>query len=166
MPMKNSILVRYYKTSITVLCCVFLMACGSTTTKPVVKPQTPTNIIHQDSTQYFAKETGSISMRATFLNNSGSTQQPFVEGYKFQFRSIQQKNVPVSQVSIIAGGQKFALAENAFFVPPNQGINLALSIKDSQIISQQADAILRFKANNQSYIMSISNHQLIPFIVQ
>lgn len=164
--MKNSVFTRHYKTIVMVLCCVFLVACGSTTTKSDAKAQAPTNVIHQDSTQYFAERTGSISMRATFLNTSSSTKQPFVEGYKFQFRSIQQRNVPVSQVSIIAGGQKFELAENAFFVPPNQGINLALSIEESKMISQQSDAILRFKANNQSYIMSISQHQLIPFIVQ
>jgi hypothetical protein len=152
-----------------------LMALFACTNTPSAKPiEVKEEILHQDSTVYFANRKASISMRASFSNtikaspdtNKPLIIQPLFEGYKLQFRSIAQENMLIDQVSIVADGRNIVLADNSFFIPPNKGITLSVSLEDTLFISQQAEAVLRFKFNNASKIITIKNHQISEFIIQ
>ena len=143
---------------------LLLSACQGTPTTPK-KDQTTVSkpLIHQDSTIYFANKTASISMRASFTNTGGGTEQALATGYKLQFRSIQEGNVSISQVSIIAGGKKITLNEQGFLLPPNQGATLSINLEDTRYITGHPDATLRFKYEGESQLMSIKQHRLSEF---
>jgi uncharacterized lipoprotein YajG len=142
-----------------------LLAGCQTTPSALNKTQSSakSTLIHQDSTVYFAKKTASISMRASFSNTSGGVQQSLVDGYKLQFRSIQKRNISIRRVSIIAGGKKIILSEQGFLLPPHQGATLPISIEDTHFIAQQEDAVLRFKYEGESQLMTIRQHRLKEF---
>lgn len=150
---------------------VVILGCKNT---PVIeKPVVKENVIYQDSTVYFANKTASISLRASLLNTIPSNKesnhplviQPLTKGYQLQFRSINKENISISQASIVAGGKKITISDAAFFIPYNQGITLSLSLEDTQYISQQSDAVLRFKYNNHSVIITLSNHTIKEFSI-
>ncbi|ODS24587.1 hypothetical protein AB835_03120 [Candidatus Endobugula sertula] len=105
-------------------------------------------------------------MRASFSQKPQTIKQQLARGYKLQLRSIHQQSILISQMSIIAGGKKISLNEGSFIVVPQKSVNLSLSPEDSQYISQQSDALLRFKYNGASQLISISNHQLSNFLVE
>ena len=148
--------------TLMIVLAMILIGCQSQATKPEAPVAKP--LIHEDSTVYFADKTASLSMRATFESENQSHQQELTRGYKFQFRSIQKRNVSISQVSIIAGGKKINLSENRFLLPPQKGITLNLSLEDTHYIDQQQDAILRFKYEGESQLMSLKGHRLIEFV--
>ncbi len=159
-----------YRTKIlTVVLFSFLIsACQSGNVKP--EKNTPIkSTFNQDSTVYFAKRTASLSLRASFTeageqkSTPASPIQILSRGYQLQFRSIQRKNIAVEQVSIIAGGKKITLTEKIFFVPANKGITLSVSLADTEFISQHNDAVIRFKYNGESQLMSIKRHQIEAF---
>lgn len=123
------------------------------------------DVFYHDSTHYFADRTASVSMRATFLNTEDGDKQELVEGYKLQFRTINLKGGAIGQVTIIAGGKQITLSENGFIIPPKQGINLELSLEETQFIHQQNDGLLRFKFQNESQLIQIKDHTLQPLNV-
>lgn len=141
---------------------LILAACQSGPTTPE-KPTNKTTFIHQDSTVYFAGKRASISMRASFTNTANGTEQSLVNGYKLQFRSIEKRNVSITQVSIIAGGKKISLNERGFLLPPSRGATLEVSMEDTRYITESADALLRFKYEGESQLMVIKNHSLSQF---
>lgn len=159
--------------SAIVIFSLFIIGCGGTTPPKATTPKE--TVFHQDSTVYFSKRKASISLRASFSNkitvNNSETNpeqeplpvQPLIQGYKFQFRSIKPDNIFIDQLSIIAGGKKIVIADAGFFVPSNQGVTLNLSLADTLFIHQKNDAILRFKADGVSELMSINGHKMNAF---
>lgn len=141
---------------------LILSACQPTKEKPssISKAQAATGSIYRDSTHYFLNRTASISMRATLSNNS----QTIIEGYKLQFRTIRNQNVAITDASIVAGGQYFSIANKEFFIDKQRAITLQLELNNTQLIQQQSDAVLRFKADGESLLFIIQNHQLQPFL--
>jgi len=141
---------------------ILLAGCKGQLTQPPERP-VALPLIYEDSTVYFADNTASLSMRASFESDSQSYHQTLTEGYKFQFRSIQKRNILISQVSIISGGEKINVSTNRFLLPPQQGITLSLSLEDTRRIAQQDEAILRFKYEGDSQLMSIKAHRLLEW---
>ena len=145
-----------------------LAACESQQTRPENSKTSDSdtssqNIIHQDSTVYFANRTASVSLRASFISQPASIYQTLNTGYKIQLRSIQRRNISISQVSIIAGGRKIELSKKSFLLPPNKAIILDINLDDTLFIQQQADAVLQFKYDGKSQLMSLKEHQLSQF---
>ena len=99
-------------------------------------------------------------MRATFNREGTAT---MAEGYKFQFRTISDKPVFLSSISIIAGGKRLFLEEGQIVLPPNQGMTLELSLDDSKFVAEFPSALLQFRHNNLSEIYTIQLHQLETF---
>ena len=136
-----------------------LTGCQSTNNEiPITSPYT-----YVDSTQYFNDRTASVSMRATFTNNSPSSME---HGYLFQFRSINQKPAFLNSISIIAGGSRFFLEEGQVVLPTQKGLTLKLSLEESLEIAKYPASLLQFRHNNQSYLFSIELHQLKVFSPQ
>ncbi len=170
-------MLNYGLRQIVLLSCLSftLIACQNTTNTPPSTSQSPTQqktLLFQDSTRYFLNKTGSVSMRATLKNTitaDGNTQKPLViqplsEGYKLQFRTIQKNNMTIDSASIVAGGRCIPIIDTAFIVSPQKGITWQLSLQDTQFIHQQSNAVLRFKADGDSFRFAIKNHQLEPFL--
>ncbi|MFT5117009.1 MAG: hypothetical protein ACI9NY_000536 [Kiritimatiellia bacterium] len=154
------------------LCLLLISILGCVHAPPPKKVAQQATIFHQESTVYFANKTASISMRASFSNalqNKSSGPlivQPLIEGYKLQFRTLKKDNLLIKQASIIVGGKKIVIADDAFFVPYNKGISLSLSLEDTQYISQHDNAILGFNYDNESLLVSIKSHKLSNFKIQ
>ena len=135
-----------------------LAACASSPKETGIPPEAL--YAHVDSTMYFAQRTASVSMRATF-NRQGRTS--LVDGYKFQFRSIDEKPAFLNSVSIIAGGKRIFLEEGQIVLPTGQGVTLQLSLEDSNFIAAFPSALLQFRHNRESQIYAIELHQLQEF---
>lgn len=113
-----------------------------------------------DSTEYFAKRTGSVSLRATFSKTTSTMD----EGYKFQFRTISPRPVFLNSISVVAGGKRIFLEEGQIVLPSQQGITLEASLEDSLFIGKFPSALLQFRQNNVSEIFAIELHQLKEFV--
>ncbi len=168
----------------TLLISLILTGCQTAPSKKVAANNTPsssvknhgrTSLFHQDSTIYFSNRQASISMRASLESSTPSdalsnSRPLFIKdlkaGYKLQFRSIHQENILIEQMSIVAGGKLFIITEKPFFIPSNKSVNLSLSLEDSLFISQQDDAVLRFKYEGESQLLTIKSHKLNNFIVE
>jgi hypothetical protein len=166
---------RYYllrPTIIFSLCLLALSILGCEHAPPTKKAAQQDTVFHQESTVYFANKTASISMRASFTNMPNNKVsgplivQPLVDGYKLQFRTLNKDHLLINQASIIVGGKKIIIANDAFFVPYNKAINLSLSLEDTQYISQHDNAILGFSYANESLVMMIKNHKLSMFKIE
>ncbi len=140
--------------------CVLLTACQTSPEKQVVVVSPYT---HVDSTTYFSERTASVSMRATFNRGQSATMS---EGYKFQFRTISNRPVFLSSISIVAGGKRFFLEQGQIVLPSQKGVTLQLPLKDSVFVAQFPSALLQFKQNNTSEIFSIELHQIKEFAPQ
>lgn len=158
----------------TIALCILLSACQSTP-EPTKKVDAP-EILHQDSTVYFADKKASVSMRASFIQRTiqgnqtdplsqSTTTQLLNGGYQLQFRSIDKGNNSIEDVSVVAGGKKFSLSTTSLLIPQNKWVILGLTEEESLFIAQQSDATLRFRYNQTSYLMSIRNHTLSEFII-
>lgn len=141
-----------------------LVACQTTSTRDKANTANQaakaSDVFHRDSTHYFADKTASVSLRATFSNTENANEQKLLSGYKLQFRTINLKGGTIGQVTIIAGGRQITLSENGFVIPPNQGINLQLSLEDTRFIHQQNDGLLRFRFQDESQLIQIQDHAL------
>lgn len=162
----SSPLLCLFKRSIITLCSLILIACQAALPKESAPAQH--ELLHNDSTVYFNDRKASVSMRASFSNNTGqhknaSFTQTLSTGYKLQFRSISRENVLINNVFIIAGGKRIIVSESDFFVAPNKGITLALSHEDSLFIQQKNDAVLRFAIDGKSQLMNMRHHKLSEF---
>ena len=127
-------------------------------------------IFYQDSTVYFAEESASISMRASFLNQlqeqGEQVIQPFAQGYRLQFRSLEEPPPSLGTVAIIAGGRKIELTGSSIIIPSKQGITFSISLENTRFISEQSDSVLQFKYQGESYFMLINDHRLSDFVVR
>jgi hypothetical protein len=135
-----------------------LTACGSTQDKT---PPPPSPYTFVDSTLYFYERQSSISMRAIFNRDDTSK---MAEGYKFQFRTISNKPVFISSISIVAGGKRIFLKEGQVVLPTGKGISLSLPLDASLFAAKFPSALVQFKHNNDSQIFSIELHQLKKFV--
>ena len=161
---------NHYKTlfsSAVISLALFLSACGSnptqTGTTPEVLPvveEVPA-FTYVDSTILFAEDTASASMRATF-NREGNT--TMAEGYKFQFRSVNNEVIFLSSISVVAGGERIFLEEGQIALPKEKGITLQLSLEDSLKIAEYETALFQFRFDNESFLMQISLHKLSEYL--
>lgn len=147
---------------------LLLSGCGTTTQKPTPAASAQTPALDKpytfiDSTEYFADRTASVSMRATFDTTGTATMST---GYKFQFRSISKSPIFLSSMSIIAGGKRFFVEKGQVTLTNNKSVTLTLPLEDSQFIGTFPSALLQFKHNNLSHILTITLHQLQEFIPQ
>ncbi len=99
-------------------------------------------------------------MRSTFDQKQSSA---MADGYKFQFRTINNKPIFLSSISIIAGGKRLFLEEGQIVLPAQKGVTLELSLDDSLFVASFPSALLQFKHNNNSEIFEIELHQLKDF---
>ena len=152
-----------------------ITACATNTLRPTAESTsqekaTASELFHQDSTVYFADKKASVSLRASFIQETTQspyevTTQSLMNGYKLQFRSILKGNNVIEKVSIIAGGKKITLLDKPLFIQENKGLIINSSKEEALFIMDKSDATLRFKFNQQSYLMSLRNHTLSEFIV-
>ena len=145
---------------------LLLSACGSTpkqaTTQIETPPETPAPAFtYVDSTLLFAEDSASASMRATFNREGNAT---MAEGYKFQFRSINDDVIFLSSISIIAGGDRFFLEEGQIALPKEKGVTLTLPLEDSLAIAQYETALFQFRFGNESFLMQIALHKLSEYL--
>lgn len=147
---------------------LFLSACGSTPsqtdstdTNESPSAEKPAAFTYVDSTLLFADDTASASMRATFNREGNAT---MAEGYKFQFRSINEEVIFLSSISIIAGGERFFLEEGQIALPKEKGVTLTLPLEDSLAIAQYETALFQFKVGNESFLMQITLHKLTEYL--
>lgn len=152
--------IQAIKPIIWIFLAISLVSCGTTDNKPT-KSATPSPYTYVDSTEYYLEDTASVSMRATFNNNA--PQSGMVTGYKFQFRSLNPKPLFLSSISIIAGGKRLFVEEGQLVVANDKPITQNLNLQDSEFIAQYPDALLQFRANNQSVLFTIELHQLREF---
>jgi len=138
------------------LLCVFIIGCESAPDKsqPTISPYN-----YVDSTEYFAERTGSVSLRATFSKQDSKMD----EGYKLQFRTISPRPVFLNSISVVAGGKRIFLEEGQIVLPSQKGVTLEASLEDSLFIGKFPSALLQFKQNNISEILTIELHQLKKF---
>jgi len=167
--------------SIVLLCLSLLItACANTDTSTDTSTEikNTSDVFHQDSTIYFADKKASVSLRASFIQETsqesietdgtvtaGVTTQSLINGYKLQFRTLLKGNNTLEQVSVIAGGKKIVLSDQSLFIQANKGLIINANKKDTLFIIEKGDATLRFKFNQTSYLMSIRNHTLSEFII-
>ncbi len=148
----------------TLLTCIFIsgivVGCGTQTSN--VKTETPPEKLYTfvDSTRYFNERNSSISMRATFSKDSSSKT---TKGYLFQFRTIIEKPIFLSSISLIAGGKRIFLEEGQLLLTKEKGLTLSLSLEDSLFVAEFPTALLQFRQNNISEIFTIELHQLADF---
>lgn len=149
----------------TLLACFFISSiissCGTQPTK--TQSALPSEQVHTfvDSTLYFNSRNSSISMRATFEKGNDLTMS---KGYLFQFRTIDNKPIFLSSVSVIAGGKRIFLEKKQLLLTPKEQITLSLPLEDSLFLAQFPTALLQFKQNNTSELFTIALHQLDIFI--
>lgn len=153
--------------SVLISLTLFLVSCGSTPTQtdttsqdsPAAEEVSPFTYV--DSTILFAEDTASASMRATF-NREGNT--TMAEGYKFQFRSVNDEVIFLSSISVIAGGERIFLEEGQIALPKEKGITLQLSLEDSLKIAEYETALFQFRFDNESFLMQIALHKLSEYL--
>jgi len=158
-------LTTYFFPKIKVLLACFfvsgiIISCGTqpTKTQPELSPEQLYTFV--DSTLYFNARNSSISMRATFEKGNDLKMS---KGYLFQFRTIDNKPIFLSSVSVIAGGKRIFLEKKQLLLTPKKDITLSLSLEDSLFLAQFPTGLLQFKQNNSSELFTIALHQLDTF---
>lgn len=146
----------------TCLCmAIFVTGCTTQDTKPIPTPIPESPYTFVDSTLFFNDRKSSISLRATFDKETSFKMQ---KGYTFQFRTIAEKPIFLSSVSIIAGGKRFFLKKGQLLLSPQESITLNLSVEDSVFAASFQKVLLQFRQNNASEIFIIESHQLDTFV--
>ena len=147
----------------TLLACIFLSAVITGCGTQIRKPQEPTQADYSfvDSTRYFNARKSSISMRASFEKSNNAH---VAKGYLFQFRTLVEKPIFLSSISIIVGGKRIFLEEGQLLLTKEKSLTLSLSLENSRFVANFPTALLQFRQNNISEIFSIELHQLEDFI--
>jgi len=146
--------------SVCFISSVWLLGCATAPRTQPDETNQPPPYTFVDSTLYFAEQTASVSLRATFHQEKSAG---MAKGYQFQFRTISQQPVFLNSISLVAGGKRLFIEEGQSVLPANKGITFRVSLDDSRWLASYPSALLQFKYNGQSVLKRISLHRLEEF---